>query len=88
MTDTPISNTVLVQEIISTGKKVSSIDSKLDIFIIEQQSMKKKIDEHDGRLDDLEQRSFGNGRFVAGGLALLTLLSPVAYAAVHRYLGL
>lgn len=79
MPDTPISNQVLVQEIISTGKKVSSIEAKIDGFLVEQASLKRDVKAIRDDVDDLKSKRKNDRAFIAG---IVAVLSPVAAFAV------
>lgn len=86
-TPIPISSTALVQEIISTGKKVSSIETKIDRFFSEQASLKNDVKAIRKDVDDLISSRKGDRRFIAGIAVILSPLMAVGVTWLRNFFG-
>lgn len=84
---TSLSSPVLVHEIITTGKKVSSIEAKIDQFLYEQASLKTDVKAIRQDVDDLISSRKGDRRFIAGIAVVLSPLMAVGVTWLRNFFG-
>lgn len=87
MTDSPLSNAVLVQEIIRTGQKVSSIEAKIDSFLVEQASLKREVEGIREDVDELKSARKTDRAFIAGIIAVVSPAAAFGVAWFRNWLG-
>jgi hypothetical protein len=83
-----ISNDLLVQKILDTSDKVASIDTSLAEFLKQQTRVENKLDDHGDRLGKLEKARYGDRRFIAGTVVILSPIAAAAIAFAKQFFGL
>jgi len=84
----PISNDILVKEILETGKKVSSIETMLRTFVVKQASMESDIKAIREDVDGLKSKRKTDRAFIAGVVAVLSPLAAFAVGWVRQFFNL